>query len=309
MIATQDDNSEQAWSGLVQERNMNFWGKVLAWLVVFAGLGATYCTAKLIQVRNSWTAKLAKATKQYEELAPKVRDAKAELERQQEELHRATTFWGPFSDMVPTQIADPAGGKLQINIGKNVGLKEGQWLYGFELQPDGTSIYRGDFSVETALDAQSLMRPNFRVRPEEIATWKGANWRWRTTIPATTTKLFDDMELALVRADELLGARRQTLQIQDKLIAEAKDQHAQRIAELIGGDQLPQDEQLATEYRAGLVAAVEESEELRNGLLIEVDRLRRELLALQQDVDRIKSDNVQSVGKLPQPAPSVAGRP
>lgn len=287
---------------------MNIWGKVLAWLVVFAGLGASYCTAKLIQVRNSWTAKLTKATKQYEDLAPKVAEARAELERQQEELHRSTTFWGPFSDMVPTAVADPAGGKLQINIGKNVGLKEGQWLYGFELQPDGSSVYRGDFNVETALDAQSLMRPNFRVRPDEIATWKAGNWRWRTTIPATTTKLFDDMELALVRADELLAARRATLQVQEKLIAEAKEQRDLRVAELVGGDQLPQDEQLSTEFRKGLVEAVEESEELRNGLLIEVDRLRRELLVLQQDVDRLRAENVQSVGKLPQPAPSVAGR-
>lgn len=287
---------------------MNIWGKVLAWLVVVAGLGASYCTAKLVQVRNSWTAKLTKATTQYNELAPKLADARSELERQQEELHRASTFWGPYSDMIPTSIADPAAGKLQISIGKNVGLKEGQWLYGFELQGE-SAIYRGDFRVETALDAQSLMRPNFRVRPEEIAAWKPGNWRWRTTIPATTTKVFDDMELALIRADELLGARQQTLQIQDKLIVEAKDQLGLRVAELVGGDQLPQEPQLSTEYRAGLVAAVEEAEETRNGLLIEVDRLRRELLALQQQVDRLKSDNVRSVGKLPQPAPSVAGRP
>lgn len=288
---------------------MNVWGKVLAWLVVLAGLGASYCTAKLIQVRNSWTAKLTKATKQYEDIAPRVLEARAELERQREELHRVQTFWGPFSDMVPTQIADPATGKLQVQMGKNVGLKDTQWLYGFELLADGSSIYRGDFTVETALDAQALLKPNFRVRPQEVQTWQAGNWRWRTTIPATITKLFDDMQFQQLTRDELLGARQQTLKIAEEQLVTATTQKELRVAELIGGEQLSQDPQVQPEYRVGLVAAIEEAEDSRNGLLIEIDELRRKLLALQKDVDRLLAGNAEAAEKLPQPAENVAGRP
>lgn len=280
-------------------------GKVLAWLVVIAGLAASFFTAKLIQTRNSFTAKWMKVSTDYESREPQLVSAKAELGRLQEELLRAGTNWGATIDMVPTQVAGPEG-RLQVSMGRLQGLRESMLLYGFEIQPDGSAIYRGDFTVSQVQDQQALLVPASRIRQQELATWKAGatNWRWRTMIPETTTKLFSDMELALVRADELLASRQQSVQIQDQLIAQAQEQRAQRVAELIGGNELPKDPQLSTEFREGLVAGLEEAEEQRNAALIRIDELRRNLQNLQNRVEGLLRDNSAKAGELPQSSPS-----
>ena len=54
-------------------------GKVLAFLVVLLAITASVLTAKLVQVRNSWTAKSVASKNKFNDLNPKV--AAMELSR------------------------------------------------------------------------------------------------------------------------------------------------------------------------------------------------------------------------------------
>ena len=173
------------------------------------------------------------------------------------------------------------------------------------MKPDGTFIYRGDFVATTVREGQSILQPNWRIRPGDTEGWQGGTWRWRTFLPSAYPNQFDEYEQALLQKDELLADRQQTLDIQKQLIQSATDQLKQREAELVGGPQLPQEETLDLEFRQGLTAALEELEETRNGELISVDRLRRSVRDLRRKIEAVQEENRELVRQLPQPAPPV----
>src|SRR5689334_13699760 len=134
---------------------MHVLGKVGVWLVVFAAAASTILTAKLVQVRNSWTKKSYTLQTQYQTLQPKLASLTEEVTRLEADKFRAQELWGYYWKDVPTQVQRAADGVLAIGIGTNHGIREKQVLYGFEIQPNGAPIYRGDFTVVTARDVQA----------------------------------------------------------------------------------------------------------------------------------------------------------
>lgn len=280
---------------------MHWTGKVCAWLLVPLVLLAMVFTAKLVKVRNSWTAKIEQSKKAYNDVAPKVVEAETLLNQAQGDAHRASVIWGRYS-IAPTTVQNPATGTLQVALGSQVGIQPNQWLHGFEVKPDGSSIYRGDFVAATVRENESLMQPNWRVRPGDTAGWQPGNWRWRVMLPSAYPNRFEDIEQNLVRRDERLAARQQTLETQQKLIAEANEQLKLREAELVGGPELPKEETLDPEFRDGLVATLEVLEEERNSELVRIDRLRRSVRELNRQIQAVQSQNRELVEKLPQPA-------
>jgi hypothetical protein len=288
---------------------MHVMGKVAVWLVVLAAAASSVLTAKLIEVRNSWTKKSVDFQNQYRALLPKIAEAEEQLAALEAERFRATGLWGYAWAPTSTSIKNPADGTVVADIGTNNGVKEKQWMYGFEIQPDNTVIYRGDFTVVLAAAGQSELKPNWRVRPEEVQAWQQkANWRWRNLLASGYQDNFDQKVLAIYSADNVLTERKKTLATQVKLEAQAQEHLKLREAELVGGDQLSKDEKVAVEYREGLVAAVEQTEEIRNQVLLKVDELRRRVRAVQHDVDRLQAENVELTGKLPQPGPATVTR-
>ncbi len=285
---------------------MHIMGKVGVWLVVIAAAASTVLTAKLVQVRNSWTKKSVGFQKQYLELQPKIAELKEQQTQLEAEYFRSKELWGAYWNNVPTQLQRPAEGVVNTGIGKNNGVREKQYLYGFEILPNGTAVYRGDFTVVTAQDVQSQLQPNWRVRPEDVQTWApNANWRWRNLVPPGHQSNYDQQILAIAKSDDTLALRKEKLVAETGLEVKAQEQLKLREAELIGGDQLSKDPAEAVENREGLVAAVELTEEERNQVLRKVDELRRRLRVVQQGIDHRKTDNVELTRKLPQPATSV----
>jgi len=288
---------------------MHVLGKVGVWLVVIAAAASTLLTAKLIQVRNSWTKRSVENQKTMQTLRPKIAELKDQVAQLEAEYFRAKELWGYAWNNVPTQVLRPTEGVLTINIGTNNGVREKQYLYGFELLPDGTSVYRGDFTVVTARDVQAQVQPNWRVRPEDVQTWQpAANWRWRNLIPPGSQPTYDQQILAIAKSDDLLTLRREKLAAE--VAAEAKAQEALKLreSELIGGDELSKDPAEAVENREGLVAAVEQVEEERNDVLRQVDELRRRLRSVQQKIDEQRALNLELAGQLPQPATTVGAK-
>ena len=278
---------------------MHTMGKVGVWLVVVAALAASTLTSKLIQVRDSWTKKNVTAQSQYRALVPKIDELQEQLSALEGEKFRALDLWGNSSAPVQTTVG--AQGVLTIDMGTNSGMAEKKIVYGFEVQPDNSVIFRGDFTVTTARDVQSQLQPNWKVRAEDGATWKSGMWRWRNQLPSAFQQNFDKQLLLLGQTEDTLNDRRKTADVQTKLLAQAQEQFKLREAELVGGDQLSKDPAVDVEFREGLVAGVEQVEESRNQFLTKVDDLRRKLRAVQNEVDRLQKRNIELTNKLPQP--------
>lgn len=278
---------------------MHVMGKVGVWLVVLASLGATVLTSKLIQVRNGWTKKAVADRDAYRALVPKIAEMEEQLKALEGERFRAMDLWGSSSPPVPTSVQ--AQGALVVDIGTNNGFTDKKIVYGFEVRPDNSVIYRGDFTIATARDVQSQLTPNWRVRAEDGSTWQNGRWRWRNQLPSAYQQNFDKQILLLGQTEDALNDRRKSVAEQTALLAQAQDQLKLREAELVGGDQLSKDPTVEVEYREGLVAAVEQTEESRNQVLTKVDDLRRRLRATQGEINRLQQVNLELTNKLPQP--------
>ena len=278
---------------------MHTMGKVGVWLVVVAALAASTLTSKLIQVRDGWTKKDVTAQASFRALVPKIDELQEQLKALEGERFRALDLWGTSS--VPVQTAVQAQGVLTIELGNNSGITEKKVIYGFEVQPDNSVVYRGDFTVTAAQNAQAQLQPNWRVRAEDVASWKSGMWRWRNQLPSAYQQNFDKQLLLLGQAEDALSDRRQSVEVQTKLFAQAQEQLKLREAELVGGEQLSKDPAVDVEFREGLVAGVEQVEEARNLVLTKVDGLRRKLRAVQNNVDELQKLNVELTDKLPQP--------
>jgi len=284
---------------------MHWSGKLFAWLLVPLVLVAMLFTAKLIKVRNSWTAKIEKSKDEYNKLAPQLVAAQHDLDRTWGDWHRATVTWGQRVYQAQTNV-NPAAGSVNVSLGTSQGIQQGQWLYGFEILPDGSSIYRGDFVAQTVREGESLLVPNWRLRAGDTDGWQTGNWRWRLMLPAAYPNRFDELEQTLVQEDELFNDRTQTLAIQQQLIATANEQLKLREAELVGGPELPKTETLDPEFRDGLTATLEALEEDRNAELVRIDRLRRSVRSLNQQVQQTQTENRELVNRLPQPPEQVS---
>lgn len=286
---------------------MHVMGKVGVGLVAVAAICSTILTAKLIQVRNSWTKKSVTFQKTYRELQPKIVELSEQLARLEGDVFRSKELWGQHLNDVTTSIARPVEGILAIDRGSNHGLREKMTLYGFEIQQDGTSIYRGDFTVGAISDVQAQLRPNWPVRQDEIATWQQTGkWRWRNLIPGGYQPNFDIQIHAISRADDNLTNYKKKLATEVSLEKGAQEQLALRDAELVGGQQLSKDPAVDVEFREGLVAAIEQTEETRNQVLLKVDNLRRRLRNVQHNVDRLTTENIDLTKKLPQVQTTVS---
>lgn len=278
---------------------MNVWGKVFAFLVVIAAIVASIFTAKLVQVRNSWTAKTFASKNKFNDLQPKVAALETQIDSLRSEIFRSKELWGNFWPAVQTGVNED--GSLQIGIGSDAGVRPNLLLHGFELQADGTSIYRGSFLPTDVQNATTTLKANWRVNPNEAKTWQTGVWRWRNLVPPGYQENFDKQLTAILKLEETLNDRLRTLKGQKDLLAEANNKLKLREAELIGGEELPKAESIDPEHRDGLVPAIVDAEEDRNKTLLILDELRRSVRSVQEDIEKLQSENIELTGKLPQP--------
>ena len=279
---------------------MNIWGKVLAFLVVVAAMIASIFTAKLVQVRNSWTSKVVASKNKFEDLKPKIASLEVQIDSLQNEIFRAQKLWGTFWANVQTNV-NPADGTVQIGVGSDGGIRNNMLLHGFEIAADGTSIYRGAFLPVDVQNAESRLKPNFRVGAD-AKTWQPGNWRWRNLVPPGYEENFDKQQTSVLRLEETLNDRIRTLNGQKQLLAEAQAKLKLREAELVGGDELAKGNAVDLEHREGLVAAMDKAEEERNQTLLKLDELRRAVRSVQEDIERLQEENIELSSRLPQPA-------
>ena len=276
-------------------------GKVLAFLVVLLAVTASVLTAKLVQVRNSWTAKSVASKNKYIDLAPKIVALQSQIDSLNAELFRSRDLWGILPITAPTAVFNQNDGTVQVGFGSDAGLRDKLLMHGFETDANGASIYRGSFLPVEIQNVGATLKPNWRATPEEIRTWQPGNWRWRNLVPPGYVDNFDKQLTAILKLEETLADRVRTLNGQVKLLAEANTKLKLREAELVGGDELPKTQSVEPEFREGLVAAIAAAEEDRNQTLLTIDKLRREVRSVQADIEQMLSENIELTSKLPQP--------
>lgn len=287
---------------------MNIWGKVLAFLVVVAAISASVLTAKLVQVRNSWTAKTLAAKNKFNDLKPKIESLEIQIDSLKNEVFRSQQLWGNFWPNVQTGVVNPSDGTVGLNIGSDASVRPNMVMHGFEITADGTSIYRGAFLPAEIQNAAATLKPNWRATAAEVRTWPAAGiWRWRNLVPPGYEKNFDEQLTAVLKLEETLNDRLKTLAGQKQLLAEAKAKLKLRESELVGGEELAKVATADPEHRDGLVAAMAEAEEERNQTLLKLDELRRAVRNVQEEIERLHDENIELANRLPQP-PS-AGQP
>ena len=276
-------------------------GKVLAFLVVLLAITASVLTAKLVQVRNSWTAKSVASKNKFNDLAPKVAALQTQIDSLNAEIFRSRELWGSFFFPVQTEVVNQADGSVRVGVGSDNGVRDKFLMHGFEIAADGTSIYRGSFLPVDIQNNTATMKPNWRANPEDVKTWQTGNWRWRNLVPPGYTENFDKQLTTILKHEETLNDRVRTLKGQVRLLAEANAKLKLREAELVGGDELPKIDSVDPEFRDGLVAAMSAAEEDRNQTLLTIDKLRREVRSVQADIEQMLNNNIELTKRLPQP--------
>ncbi|QDT42468.1 hypothetical protein Pan241w_25520 [Gimesia alba] len=284
-------------------------GVILAWFVALAAVGAVLLTSKMLDVRGSWLKSVEKNKAQIQKNEAELETKEAESKTLRNDLTQLMLGWDRYWDANVT-VANQQTGEIQVNIGGNQGLGSAQQgddpavqpvVFAFQpdqSKPNGVS-YVGAFRV-------NALQPNgaqlISVNPPqagEVATWKNGPWRLRALVPPNYISAIRTLRDNLVEREQQLKRKQDRIQDLNRLLAAAQERLETRVSELVGSENAPQDEVLPIELRKGLVAGLEEEEQLRNQEFQETDRLRRDLLNVYQK----QLDLVQEVSKLTKQLP------
>jgi len=297
---------------------MHILGKVLIGFTLLGSGFAIYLSAKLINNRNHWTSQIDKVSEQAENLAIDLADKKSRLEAIKTEYEAVYKPWGYTWDSVNVTVRDPQAGTIAAAIGTNNRLTAPAGgvsadLHAFQVNPDGSSTYIGEFAATTVQVDQAAFQPTWPLRPlkpgelnnnaTEAQNWRNGAWRFRSLIPSSYETNFPIMYEDLSNTDQNLEEQRKILQIQEKLLAYTENSLKKRQEELIGTADAQQAEadkaKLPIEFSAGLIAAIEDEQAKRNTTQTEINRLRRQMEDSRQRLTQLIENNVQMEKKLP----------
>ncbi|MDF1746369.1 MAG: hypothetical protein P1V19_21920, partial [Gimesia sp.] len=262
-------------------------GVVLVWIVALTAVGAVMLTSKMLDVRGSWLKVVEKNKAQIEKNDAELESKEAENKELRSQLTRLMLGWNRYWDAKVT-VTNQQTGEIQIDIGGNQGLGSAQEgdeqvaqavIFAFQPDPNnpGKVSYVGAFRVN-ALEANgALLISVTPPQPGEVATWKNGTWRLRALVPSQFISALRALRDDLVERNQQIKRKQDRIQDLNLLMASAKQRLDARVNELIGSDKAPQDEILPVELRKGLVAGLEEEEQIRNQEFQVTDRLRRDL--------------------------------
>lgn len=276
---------------------MHTLGKVLMFFVLIGWIAAVILSVKYLDLRNQWMARAQKLEKEYTDNIAQVETRRKTLALKQKELARLMLPWDRYWNNIAGQV-DTSNPKPALDVGTNRGLQEKQQVFLFGLNTDGTSTYAGANRVATTREDRAQFEPVWRVRAGDVPA--ATTWRVRSMIPAHYETRFNDIEVQFLIAEEDLKSQQRELARQKEAIAVAEEHLQLRIGEINGVKEL-EGKPLPAEISKGLLTVMVEEEEIRNAALAEVDRLLRSLKDANERFERIRRENSQLVGSLPQP--------
>ncbi len=255
-------------------------------------------TPKLLIFHNQWSEKLRDAKLDAAKSIEAQAAARQELAMAATDLENQVTGWDRYWNIPPNSGAIRAqNGLLGLaNIGTNHGLVTKQVtddngaqqlmepvVHAFYGGPEGFT-YAGEFVADSSdLTATSaVLQPVHHDRDGESGKWPvNRRWRLRGMIPSGARTSIDELHRRRNRTSELSLQTAANITRQEGLLNAAEDALSLRKEELLGvpPERMDEHEPIAgrPELTDGLLRAIEDFEEARNQLQLDVDHLRRAL--------------------------------
>jgi hypothetical protein len=291
-------------------------GIVSGTLVVIGLLVEFWLVAKLGYRRGEIADKLREATAKSEKALVEFERSAADLKTAETNLAALKLGWGyeyTFAPANPAPVQNQGGRLFVTGLGsatpglelkKITDAASGQEkmvapaLHVFADNGQGKVVYIGEFLLgigATELGEQTCMLyPTWRVSPQEMASWNFSNGvRLRTQIPPGGRAEIDNLNQTIQRSFEQLTQLNSRTEDQKRLKADADLALEVRRNELLG-DSEGADVAERPEFKLGLVKAIENTEEERNAVQVEVDTVRRSI----QQAIKNRSELVESVKEI-----------
>lgn len=297
---------------------------LLLLLVAFLPIPGPYggWTPKLLVIHSQWSEKFRDARQ-------KTLDAQRSHDLARQELSKATAdvdsltigwaqFWniparGPNNPPNAPQINIDNNGRLQTtNLGSDHGLKQRSFedaqgasktmsptVHAFVAGAEGY-VYAGEYIATQTTPNSAVLTPvqNLRDRAAFLRQNIGGNWRLRTLIPTAKRMTNDELHQHFRRTAEMTQRTTANIERQQRLFKEAEVAYQTRRGELLGDDtREPVAER--PEFTKGLLLVIEETEEQRNQLQLDVDDLRRRIKAAIEDQSRYIESLNENAANLP----------
>ena len=266
----------------------------IAVILIFAALGVPL-TATHLKHKKAAANALKTVKEANQENAATLETQRKNLDTARAELTQANLGWDEVWDDVDVRI-DQQRGQLTLNIGTNNGVS---WdvtqkilpvLHGFTTIGNELK-YVGPFQAVSPPRTDTVtVKPMWTLFPyvsgldpnqwqSEARDWRGGKWKFRSLIPAGDKRRFEGLaaraQSAVTRFRELQGS----VAKQGELQTLAEEQAERRREELLGAnDPNVEEDPLQPQLKYGLNKALQDEEESRNAVFLEVDALRRAIL-------------------------------
>jgi hypothetical protein len=283
---------------------MHTLGKVLAWFTVLLALGGVFLTTKVLARRNAATAQLEKNRAAYEDSISPLEEARVNLRRAQEAYTQAIHGWTPLLG-ANVQVGAGNPGEVALNVGEAAGLKAGQRIHVFIPNAEGQSAYLGPFTAKQVQGGFTTAEADFPLRDADRANW--AAFVGQTTagrvygsVPSSGPESVLHLQQMLILKNELLEAEQDLLAQRQTEVTVANEHLNYRNNELHGDPNLEGERGALPQFVIdGLVKAIEDADEDRNGTLIEVDDLRHRIKASYDEIIKLEAANRALADSLP----------
>lgn len=266
-------------------------------------------TPKLLVLHNAWSEKFRDGKSKAIDAQLSHDQARIELSKATADIENLVVGWDQYWVIPargPENPADAAtisknNGRLQLtNLGTQQGLKTRQVtdddgnqqlmspvIHAFYSGPEGFN-YAGEFIAEDITQTTATLKPAHYDTAADINAWPiNGTWRLRSMIPPSSRLEIDELYLHHRRTGELITQTTTNIARQQKLLQAAQDAYAVRRGELLGN---PSREVVPNRPEAteGLLSVIEQVEEERNQLLLDLDGLRRSIqTALANQIESI----------------------
>lgn len=279
---------------------------------------------KLLIIHNEWSEKFRDAREKTSAAIRANSVARQELSKATADIEGLNVGWdqfwqvsarGPNNGPNSPQVNVMPDGRLQlVNLGLNAGLKPRPYkdvdnsdktmdptVQAFVGAAEGF-IYAGEYVAVNITATSAVLRPVHTLdasRMQAVRQSQGNVWRLRTLVPVALRKQNDELNAQLRRIGEMRGRTEANIIRQQELKKAAEVAYNIRRGELLGDDTreaVPG----RPEFTAGLLDVIEDTEEQRNQLQLDIDALRRRIKAtIEEQQDFMDSLN-NKVSSRPQ---------
>lgn len=278
-------------------------GKVLAWFVVIGAVCAIWLSAKTLAIRSAWMQAAHKNEADFNANQEKIAVKSRELDNKRSDLARTMLGWDRYWPEVDSRLNQD--GSLQLGLGTSQGVRLGEVLFIFAINPDGSSRYVGDFKVAGKLtEVSCLTQPNWFRNAGDLSSGT-AKVRVRSLIPNQFQSRLDALDQQILAVEQTFLSHQAELERQTQLTEQTEKLIATRLSE-INGDPALDGKTLPPVNIKGLLAAMVDEEEARNAALLEIDQLLRSLKRTREQFVETLKANRQLTESLPRPSVSEA---